>query len=273
MRIVNLALVASLVLMLASGVPQLSLACGGSFRADGAGGAPPPSKAELEKLSDKESLVLLRCQTQKVEEDLGPKEGEKYVSGELDRLLRDKKSDSFLQYELAKDGYYCDEKERQEFAAKERKAQRKAEREALWGPPRELQDVDPGLLGGAFASEAEVKYKIDKEHTGYWMGISKNKELEVSTTADSEAELLELAKTLKEEEAEGFDFVRAEYLGGKKAASLDQQTYEANGTICILTSKDGLSLFGDQYPMGPAYEQAKEDFENGDGIVFLGSME
>lgn len=42
------------------------------------------------------------------------------------------------------------------------------------------------------------------------MGISKNKELEVNTSADSEAELLELARTIKEKESEGFDSTRME---------------------------------------------------------------
>jgi hypothetical protein len=55
--------------------------------------------------------------------------------------------------------------------------------------------------------------------------------------------------------------------------NLDQQRYDGTGTICILTSKKGLQLFGDQYPMGQAYEQAEEDFKSGDGIVFLGSTE
>ena len=103
------------------------------------------------------------------------------------------------------------------------------------------------------------------------MMVAKNKELKVSTTADSDAELHKLAETLKEEEAKGFDFVRIEYFAGKE--DLDQQTYDANGTICILNSKDGVLMFKDQYPMGPAAKQAEEDFKNDDGIVFLGSQE
>jgi hypothetical protein len=232
------------------------------------------SKGEIRALDDKESMVLLQCQGQKVYEDLGPKEGERYLNRKVDELLADIEeemtnpdadTDPLLQYELAKDGYYCDAEERERFV----KEQRKAEQEALWGPPRELEDVDPGLLGGALADE--VRYQIDEQHTGYWMGISKNKELSVSTTADSEAELLKLAKTLEKKEAQGFDFVRIEYFGGKQ--DLGQQPYDTNGTIVILNSKDGLTLFGDQYPMGPAYEQAEEDFKNDDGIVFLGSEE
>jgi len=100
---------------------------------------------------------------------------------------------------------------------------------------------------------------------------AKVKELEVSTSADTEAELHELAKTLREKEAGNVDIVRAEYFGGKK--DLDQQTYSVNGTICIIMSKDGLTFFIDQYPMGQAHKQAEEDFKNGDGIVFLSSME
>ena len=65
--------------------------------------------------------------------------------------------------------------------------------------------------------------------------------------------------------------MRIEYFGGKQ--DLHQQTYDTNETIVILNSKDGLTLFGDQYSMGPAYEQAEQDFKNDDGIVFLGSGE
>ncbi len=54
---------------------------------------------------------------------------------------------------------------------------------------------------------------------------------------------------------------------------LDKQPYFGTGTICIIMSEDGLTFFGDQYPNGQAYKQAKEDFKNGDGIVFLGSTE
>jgi hypothetical protein len=232
------------------------------------------SKKEIRALGDKESMVLLQCQGQKVYEDLGPEEGEKYLNRKADELIAsieeemtnpDADNDPLLQWELAKDGYYCDAKERKEFA----KAQRRAEQEALWGPPRQLEEENPGIFGGAFVDE--VEYRIDNEHTGNWMGISKNNELKVSTTADSDAELHKLAETLKEKEAEGFDFVRIEYFAGKE--DLQAKTYEANGTICILNSEDGLLLFKDQYPMGPAAKQAEEDFKKDDGIVFLGSRE
>lgn len=205
-------------------------------------GSAAVTKEEIRDLSDKEFAALSECQEQKIYEDLGKQEADKYLKQKTDELIADIEEgrDSILQHELAKDGYYCDASERKKFLAER------------------LRN--------------KVEYKIDSEHTRYWMmGISKNKELEVSTTAESEAELVELAKTLKEKEAEGFDFVRATYYGGKK--DLGQQTYEANGTICILTSKEGLMLFGDQYPTGPAYEQAEEDFKVGDGIVLLGRME
>ena len=170
-----------------------------------------------------------------------------------------------MQYTLAKDGYWCDASERAEFA-KELKRQVQI---AQWGPPAAAQEMNSGLFGGAFVGE--VQYRIDSEHTRYWMGISKNKELEVSTSADSEAELLELARTIKEKESEGFDFTRMEYFGGKK--DLAQQAYSINGTVCILNSKDGLKLFGDQYLLGSAYEQARDDLKHDDGIIFLGSQE
>jgi hypothetical protein len=165
----------------------------------------------------------------------------------------------------AQDGYWCTPEERKELA----KEQMRQEQIELWGPPAAVQDMRPGLFGGAFAGD--VEYHIDSEHTGYWMNISKNKELKVSTTADSEAELLELARTIKEKESEGFDFTRMEYFGGKK--DLAQQAYSINGTVCILNSKDGLKLFGDQYLLGSAYEQARDDLKHDDGIIFLGSQE
>lgn len=227
-------------------------------------GSATPSKEELRKLSDKESAVLLECQGEKVIEDMGSKEGEDYMVRELEKLVRDKDSDSFLQYELAKEGYYCTEKERQKLIAQ----QRKAEQEALFGPAVSLQDMDPGLLGGAFVGE--VEYKIDKESTGNWMGVADVKELVVSATAETEAEVVELAKTLKDKEAGGVDIVRTTFYSKK---DLDKQSYSGTGTICIIMSEDGLTFFGDQYPNGQAYEQAKEDFKNGDGIVFIGSTE
>jgi hypothetical protein len=222
---------------------------------------------EIEKLSDKETLALLECQGRKVAEDMGTEEAKRYVSDKLEALMEEgkKSGDATVQSRLAEDGYYCTMAE-VEKVIKEAKRQEQIEQ---WGPPAQLQDVRPGLLGGAFVGD--VEYQIDKETTGFWMGISKNKELIVSTSAETEPEIHELAQTLKEKEAEGFDFIRAEWFGGKQ--DLDQDRYNAAGTIVIMTSKDGLSLFGDQYPNGPAYERAKQDFKNGDGIVFLGSME
>jgi hypothetical protein len=252
-------------------VALLMVSCGST-----AGNAASVSKEEILALDDEESMVLLECQGQKVYEELGPKEGEKYLKQEVDEVVKaalaegpEVDKDPLLQYELAKDGYYCDAEERAQFVKDQRQAERQAEQEALWGPPRELQEANSGLFGGAFADE--VKYELDDERTGNWMMVAKNKELKVSTTADSEAELVKLAETLKKEEAKDFDFVRIEYFGGKK--DLDQQTYDAHGTICILNSEDGLLLFKDQYPMGPAAKQAEEDFKNDDGIVFLGSGE
>ena len=132
-----------------------------------------------------------------------------------------------------------------------------------------LWDVRQGLLGGLFVGD--VSYQVEKEHTGFWMGISKNKELEVKTSASTEPEAYKLAESIKEKESEGFDFTRMEYFGGKK--DLAQQAYSINGTVCILNSKDGLKLFGDQYLLGSAYEQARDDLKHDDGIIFLGSQE
>jgi hypothetical protein len=226
---------------------------------------PNVTPQDIQKLSDKQSALLLECQARKIYDDRGKQETDKYINQTIDEVLKSKQKNMTVQYALAEDGYYCDAEERAAIA----KQARRAERYAQWGFPADVQDMRPGLFGGAFVDE--VEYKIDSEHTGFWLDISKYKELEVSTTADSEAEILELARTLKEKESEGFDFTRAEYFGGKK--DLDQQTYSINGTICILNSKDGLLLFGDQYPLGDAYEQAKRDFEQGDGIVFVGSQE
>jgi hypothetical protein len=225
---------------------------------------PNVTPEDIEKLSDRQSLLLLECQGRKVYEDLGKQEADEYMAQTINEVWKSKE-DITVQYALAQDGYYCDAEERAEIAEQAKRQ----ERYAQWGYPADVQDMRPGIFGGAFVDE--VEYKIDSEHTGFWMGISKAKELEVSTTADSEAEMLELARTLKEKESEGFDFTRAEYFGGKE--NVDQQTYSTNGTICILNSKDGLLMFGDQYPLGNAYEQAKRDFEQEDGIVFVGSQE
>jgi hypothetical protein len=153
----------------------------------GFAGNDTPTKQEIEDSidSDREALVLLECQSRKIEDDMSKEEAKRYTQQMADELAKDieENRDTLLQHELAKDGYYCTEKERQKLVAQQRKEQRKAEQEALWGPPQQLQDVGPGIFGGAFADP--VEYKIDKEHTGYWMGISKNKELVVSTTADS----------------------------------------------------------------------------------------
>jgi hypothetical protein len=226
---------------------------------------PNVTPQDIQKLSDEQSVLLLECQGRKIYDDRGKEEADKYINQTIAEVLKSKQKDMTVQYALAEDGYYCDAEERAAIA----KEIKREERYAQWGFPADVQDMRPGLFGGAFVDE--VEYKIDSERTGFWMGISKNKELKVSTTADSEAEMLELARTLKEKESEGFDFTRAEYFGGKK--DLDQQTYSINGTICILNSKDGLLLFGDQYPLGDAFEQATRDFEQGDGIVFVGSQE
>jgi hypothetical protein len=244
--------------------------------AGGSRGDAPASvtKEEIRALNDEESMVLLQCQGQKVYEDLGPEEGEKYLNRKADELIAsieeemtnpDADNDLLLQWELARDGYYCIAEEHKEFA----EAQRRAEQEALWGPPTQLEEENPGIFGGAFVDE--VEYRIVSERTGDWMMVSKNTELKVSTTADSDAEIHKLAETLKKKESRGFDFVRIEYFAGKE--DLQAETYKANGTICILNSEDGLLLFKDQYPMGPAAKQAEEDFKNDDGIVFLGSKE
>ncbi len=161
----------------------------------GFAGSDTPTKQEVEDSidSDREALVLLECQSRKIEEDMSKEEANRYAQQMADELAKDieENRDSLLQLELAKDGYYCTEKERQKLVAQ----QRKAEQEALFGPAVSLQDVDPGLLGGAFVGE--VEYKINKESTANWMGVADVKELVVSTTADTEAEIVELAKTLK----------------------------------------------------------------------------
>jgi hypothetical protein len=227
--------------------------------------APSVTPQDIQQLSEKQSILLLECQLRKVYDDRGRQQGDKYINGVVDQVMKSKQKDITVQYALAQVGYYCDAEERAAIA----KEQRQAAQEAQWGPPAQMQDVNPGLFGGVFASE--VDYKIDRETTGNWMGIAKAKELSVSTNANSEAELLNLAKTLKQAEAEGFDFTRIEYFGGKE--DLSQQAYDTAGTICILNSEDGLLMFKDQYPLGGASKQAEQDYQQGDGIVFLASSE
>src|SRR5215218_8799173 len=109
-----------------------------------------PTKQEVEDSidSDREALVLLECQARKIEEDMSKEEAKRYAQQMADELAKDieENRDTLLQHELAKDGYYCTEKERQKLVAQ----QKRAEQEAIFGPARELQDVDPGLFGGAF---------------------------------------------------------------------------------------------------------------------------
>jgi hypothetical protein len=224
---------------------------------------------DIQKLSDKEALRLLECQSRKVEQELSDKETKEYVNRLVDEVLESKQKDLTVQYLIAQDGYWCDVQERKELAKEIKRQEKRQEQIALWGPPAAVENMEPGLFGGAFVGD--VEYKIDSEHTGEWMLTAKAKELKVSTTATSQAELLELARTIKDKESGGFDFTRFEYFGGKK--DLNQQTYRINGTVCILNSKDGLTMFGDQYPLGNAYEQAKKDLAQDDGIVFLGSQE
>ena len=229
-----------------------------------------PSEKELEKLSDKESVILANCQFQKVEEDLGAQGAEEYTKKLTDESIKEIEAGGHItsiQYEMAKDGYYCDAQERKEFAEQARKEQKRQEQIAVFGPPVELWDVRQGLLGGLFVGD--VSYQVEKEHTGFWMGISKNKELEVKTSANTEPEAYKLAESTKEKESEGFDFIRVAFYGGKAQDPADGERYPFYGTFVIITSKEGLQLFGDQYPMGKAYEQAKRDFQEEDGIVFL----
>ena len=238
-----------------------------------AGGAASVSKEEIRALNDEESMVLLECQGHKVYEKLGREDAEKYLKQEVDKVVKaalaegpNVDKDPLLQYELAKDGYYCDAQEREQFV----KDARQAEQEALWGPPRELQNVDPSFLGNAFADE--VRYEVEKEREAFWMGIAEYKAMSVKTNADSDAELLNLAEIIKEREPEKFDYIEVGYtIEQKVSKSANPGTY--TGSFVILNSKDGVLLFKDQYPMGPAAKQAEEDYENDDGIVFLGSGE
>jgi len=214
--------------------------------------------------------MLLQCQYAQLVQDRGEKEAGQWMDHQLQEWWPEgqktpPKVNTTVQQELWQDGFVCSHEDVQALQA----AVKRAEKVALWEPPAAVQEERPGLFGGLFADE--VQYQVDSRSEGYWMGISKNLELTVSTTADSNTEVQDLAKTIKVEHADGFDFVRVAWEAGKK--DLDQQTYDAAGTIVIINSKEGLMLFGDQYPLGGAYEQAKADFENEDGIVFLGSQE
>jgi hypothetical protein len=225
---------------------------------------PDATLQDIERLNNQESMLLLDCQIQKMAADQGKKATKQFLDEKVTEVIQDENAKNIkpLQYDLLQEGYWCD-------PAKLVRQQKKAEKQALWGPPVSTQNAHPGLFGGAFNDE--IKYKVQDKTTGYWMDISNNKELQVTTNADSEAEVAELADTLKEEESGGFDFTRVGYYGGKGEYAQDK--YYPGGAIVIISSKDGLTMFGDQYPLGNAYEQAEKDFAEGDGIIFIAGEE